>query len=68
MEVFKWNAANNKNTWPVNYGLGRAYSAKGNYKTAIKYLNKALTLAPGDPQKGRVQANIDKLKKGEDIN
>ncbi len=68
MEVFKWNAANNKNTWPVNYGLARAHSAKGDYKTAIKYLNKALALAPGDPQKGRVQANIDKLKKGEDIN
>ena len=65
MEIFKWNAANHKNTWPVNYGLGRAYAAKGNNKTAIKYLTKALALAPAKANKDRVQANIDKLKKGE---
>ena len=68
MEVFKWNAANHKNTWPVNYGLGRAYSAKGDFKNAIKYLNRALKLAPAQANKDRVQANIDKLKKNEDIN
>ncbi len=68
LEVYKWNAAHHKNTWPVNYGLGRAYSANGKYKTATKYLNKALALAPSQASKDRVQANIDKLKKGEDIN
>ncbi len=68
LEVFKWNAKNHKNTWPVNYGLGRAYSAKGDYKTAIKYMNRAMNLAPAQANKDRVQANIDKLKKGEDIN
>ena len=68
LEVFKWNAAHHKNTWPVNYGLGRAYSAKGNYKTALKYMNKAMALAPVQANKDRVQANIDKLKKGVDIN
>lgn len=68
LEVYKWNAAHHKNTWPVNYGLGRAYSAKGNYKTAIKYLNKSLALAPAQANKDRVQANIDKLKEGKDIN
>jgi tetratricopeptide (TPR) repeat protein len=67
MEIFKWNASNHKNTWPVNYGLGRAYAAKGNNKTAIKYLTKALALAPAKANKDRVQANIDKLKKGEAI-
>jgi len=68
MEVFTMNAENNKDTWPVHYGLGRAYSAKGDFKTAIIHLEKALTLAPNAGSKGRVQANIDKLKKGEDIN
>ena len=68
LEVFKWNAVNHKNTWPVNYGLGRAYSTKGDFKNAIKYLNKALKLAPAQVNKDRVQANIDKLKKNEDIN
>jgi tetratricopeptide (TPR) repeat protein len=68
LEIYKWNATHHKNTWPVNYGLGRAYSALGDYKTAVKYLNKALKLAPAQANKDRVQANIDKLKKGEDIN
>ena len=67
LEVFKWNAANHKNTWPVNYGLARAYNAKGDNKTALKYLNKALALAPAKANKDRVQANIDRLKKGEAI-
>ena len=65
IKVFKWNAANHKNTWPVNYGLGRAYNAKGDNKTAIKYLTKSLALAPAKANKDRVQANIDRLKKGE---
>ncbi len=68
IEVFKTNAKMHPNTWPVNYGLGRGYSALGDYKKAIKSLEKALTLAPQQANKDRVQANIDKLKKGEDIN
>ena len=64
-KVFKWNAANHKNTWPVNYGLGRGYASQGNNKTAIKYLTKALKLAPNKANKDRIQANIDRLKKGE---
>jgi hypothetical protein len=68
MEVFKKNAKMNPNTWPVNYGMGRGYSSLGDYKKAIKSLEKALELAPQQANKDRVQANIDKLKKGEDIN
>ena len=67
LEVFKWNAANHKNTWPVNYGLARGYQAKGDAKSAMKYLKKALALAPAKANKDRVQANIDRLKKGEAI-
>lgn len=68
MEVFKMNAKKYKGQWPVHYGLARAFSAKGDYKTALKHLKLALNNAPNDASKGRVQANIDKLKKGEDIN
>ncbi len=68
LEVFKMNADKNKDTWPVHYGLARGYSAKGDYKSALKHLNKALVNAPNPASKGRVQANIEKLKKGEDIN
>lgn len=67
-EVFKTNAKKNNNAWPTQYGLGRLYSAKGDYKAAIKYLEKALKNAPNPASKANVQANIEKLKKGKDIN
>ncbi len=68
LEVFKMNAKKNKDTWPVHYGLARGYSAKGDFKKAIKHLKIALKNAPNAGSKGRVQANIAKLEKGEDIN
>ncbi|MEH6537279.1 MAG: DUF2911 domain-containing protein [Psychroserpens sp.] len=67
-EVFSLNVEKNKGQWPVHYGMARAYSAKGDYKAALKHLNKALVNAPNEASKSRVQANIDKVKKGEDIN
>jgi len=68
MDIFQYNAKKNKGQWPVHYGLARAYSAKGDYKTAIKHLEKAHLNAPNAANKGRVAANIAKLKKGEGIN
>ncbi len=68
LDVFKMNAKKNKDQWPVHYGLARGYSAKGDYKTALKHLKKALANAPNQASKGRVQANIAKLEKEEDIN
>lgn len=68
LQVFEYNAKKNKDTWPVHYGLARGYSAKGDYKTALKHLEKALQNAPNEASKGRVAANIEKLKKSEDIN
>jgi hypothetical protein len=65
MEIFKFNAKKNKGKWPVNYGMARAYSAQGDLKTAIKYIEKALNNAPNPQSKANVQANLDKLKKGE---
>jgi len=44
LEVFETNAKNYKNTWPVNYGLARAYSAKGDYKKALSFLRKPLKM------------------------
>jgi len=68
LEVFKKNAKMHKDTWPVNYGMARGYSALGDYKKALQYLEKAHKLAPQQVNKDNVQSNIDKLKKGEDIN
>ncbi|MEK6153703.1 DUF2911 domain-containing protein [Flavobacteriaceae bacterium 3-367] len=68
LEIFKWNAKAHKDTWPVNYGLARAYSAKGDNKSALKYLKLALNNAPAQVNKDRVAANIAKVEKGEAIN
>lgn len=68
MEVFQWNAKNHKNTWPVHYGLARAYSAKGDHKSTLKHLKIALQNAPAQANRDRVQANIEKAEKGESIN
>ena len=67
-EIFKWNANTFKNTWPVNYGLARAYSAKGDNKSTLKYLKLALENAPAQVNRDRVTANIEKAEKGEGIN
>lgn len=67
-EVFSMNAEKNKDQWPVHYGMARAYSAKGDFKSALNHLKIALDNAPNEASKGRVQANIDKLEKNEDIN
>ena len=68
VEVFEYNANKNKDIWPVHYGLARGYSAKGEFKKAIKHLEKAHDNAPNPASKQRVAANIEKLKNGEDIN
>ena len=68
LEIFKHNAKVNPDTWPVHYGMARGYSAKGDFSNALKHLKKALANAPNEASKGRVQANIAKLEKGEDIN
>jgi tetratricopeptide (TPR) repeat protein len=68
LEIFQWNAKNHKNTWPVDYGLARGYSANGEYKTALKHLKVAAGRAPDQVNKDAIAANIVKLEKGEDIN
>ena len=68
MEVFKMNAKNNKGQWPVDYGLARAYSAMGNYKTALKHLKIAAKRAPDQQNKDVIATNLTKLENGQDIN
>ncbi|WP_258099244.1 DUF2911 domain-containing protein [Marinoscillum pacificum] len=70
LEVFQLNHKNNAGVWPTNYGLARGYSAVGDYKKAIKYLEEALKkVPPGDTLNPPImKENIEKLKKGQDIN
>ncbi|PKV51669.1 tetratricopeptide repeat protein [Aquimarina sp. MAR_2010_214] len=65
--ILKDNVKNSKGAWPSNYGLAKAYSATGDYKNAIKAINTSLGNAP-DRFKGRLNGDLEKLKKGQDIN
>lgn len=67
LSILKNNVKKNKGAWPSNFGLARAYSAKGNYKKAIQSINKAMNVAP-DNFKPRLQQSLAQLEKGEDIN
>ena len=68
LAVFKKNAKMYKGAWPVDYGMARALSATGDYKTALKHLKVAQGRAPSQAEKDNVAANIAKLENGEDIN
>ncbi len=68
LEVFKWNAKEHKNTWPVDFGLARGYSAVGNYKTALKHLKIAEGRAPDPLNKNAIEGYITQLEAGTDIN
>jgi tetratricopeptide (TPR) repeat protein len=67
MDVFKANEKRYGDILGVNNGLVNGYSAKGDFKNAIKHAEKALAQAP-EPQKATITANIAKLKEGKDIN
>ena len=55
-------------TWPVHVGLARGLSAVGDYKTALKHAEIALTQAPDDINKKSLADAIVKLKQGQDMN
>ncbi len=68
LEVFKMNATKNPNQFTTLMGLVRGYSGTGDYKTALKYAQQALPLAPNAQNKTNVQTMIDKLQQGKDVN
>lgn len=68
MEIFKASEKRYGDMYGVNNGLMSGYSAKGDFKNAIKYAEKALAQAPGDAAKKTIEGQIAKLKEGKDIN
>jgi tetratricopeptide (TPR) repeat protein len=68
LAVFELNAKKHPNEWPVNVGLARGYSAVGRYKDALKYAKLALAQAPDENNKRNLQAGIEKLEAGKDMN
>ncbi len=68
LEIFKINYEKNPNQFTTLMGMTRALSANGDLKQALEFAMKALPLAPNDANKQAVQAMIDKLKAGKDVN
>lgn len=68
LEVFKQNAAKYPNQFTTLVGLTRGHSANGEYKTALKYAQQALPLAPDQLNKQNMETIINKLKEGKDVN
>lgn len=68
LEVFQFNYNKNPNQFITLTGMARGLAANGDYAKALEFANKALPLAPNDAGKQAVQAMIEKLKAGKDIN
>ncbi len=68
LAIFKMNEQKNPGQFTTLMGLARGYSANGDYKNALKYASKAVTLAPDETNKKFVEGLVMKLKEGKDIN
>ena len=68
LDIF--NAAQKKfgDSYTVNAGFMSYHSAKGDYKKALDFANKALAQSPNDAAKTTMNGNIAKLKEGKDVN
>lgn len=68
MEVLLASQKRYGDVFGVNNGLISGYSAKRDFKTAIKYAEKAMAQAPNEAGKKQIEDFIKKLKEGKDIN
>jgi len=68
LAIFKMNHDKNPGQFTTVMGLVRGYSANGDYKTALKFAQEALPMAPDSNNKNNVEAMITKLKDGKDVN
>ena len=68
LEVFQFNYNKNPDQFMTLIGMARGLSGNGEYAKALEFANKAIQVAPNEDNKKAVQAMIDKLKAGKDIN
>jgi tetratricopeptide (TPR) repeat protein len=68
MEVFTASKKRYGDVFGVNNGLMSGYSAKADFKNAIKFAEKAMAQTPSDAVKKQLETQIVKLKEGKDIN
>lgn len=62
------NYTKNPNQFTALMGMARGLSANGEYAKALEFANKALSSAPNDSSKQAVQAMLEMLRAGTDIN
>jgi len=67
-DVFKQNFDKYPNQFTTLMGMTRGYSALGDFKNALKHAQLALPMAPDQQNKNNIEASIQKLKDGKDIN
>ena len=67
-KVLQYNYDKHPDEYTTNVGLGRVYSAKGDYKKALEYMDTALQKAPDILNKNNVAVMIEKLKADKDVN
>ncbi|MFM9911652.1 MAG: DUF2911 domain-containing protein [Chitinophagaceae bacterium] len=68
LEVFKLNAQKYPKEFTTMMGMVRGLSANGDYKSALKFAQQALPLAPDANNKTNVDGMIKKLQEGKDVN
>ena len=68
IEIFKASEKRYGDMYGVNNGLMSGYSAKGDFKNAVKHAEKALMQAPNEAAKKILEGQLVKLKEGKDIN
>lgn len=66
--IFRKNYEKHPGQWPVDFGMARYYSQEGDFDKALEHARIALERAPAGPQKQNVEAQIERLEKGENIN
>ncbi len=66
--IFRRNYEKNPGQWPVDFGMARVYAQEGNFDRAIEHAKLALERAPKGPQLQNLEAQIERLQRGENIN
>lgn len=66
--IFRKNYEKNTGEWPVDFGMARVYAQEGDFEKAVEHAEIALGRAPEGPQKQNLETQIERLKKGENIN
>lgn len=67
-KVFKLNYDKHPGEFTTNVGMGRGYSALGDYKKALTFMKAALPQAPDDGNRNSVEAMIKRLESKQDVN